>query len=142
MSFEWPEKKSFVCSYACKSLPRTGSSKFFSAIAGPVWNLAPLPDQFAVAAFSWAVLYALYYYISEKMPINVLNSNDGQFVDLSTAMVSSFVIYYIVTFGFIFVSYQKGCELWVEQAKTFLYTAPEVIPSSLSSSAWPIDEDK
>ena len=142
MSYEWPETKSFVSSFACKSLPRTGNSRLYSAFVGPVWNLFPIDGQFMVALLSWLTLYGFYYLYSEKMPINKLNSTDGRYVDLAVCWSSAIALYYFLSFVFIYVTYKKGCEAWVEQADTYLYSSPTFLPSTLSSSAWPVEDSE
>lgn len=142
MSFEWPEKKSFISSFSCKSFTRAGPSKFYSAFVGPVWNLMPMPGQFLVAAVCWATLYGLYYIFAELTPINKLNSTDGRYVNLTVCWITAASIYYILSFVIIYITYEKGCDSLFEQAENFLYTSPSILPSTLSSSAWPLDPDE
>jgi len=140
VSYEWPEKKNFTSAYACKSLPRTGTDRLYSSLLGPVWNLLPLPDQISATVFSWALLIGLYYLYAEVVPIGPVNSKDGRYVDLSVCAASAFTTYYILSFILILSLYKKGCNLLVEQAQTYLYSAPSFLPATLASSAWPIDE--
>ena len=98
-----------------------------------------MPDQFASTVFSWLMLLGIYYLYVEFFPIGTLNSKDGHYVDLPTAAISAFVTYYVVSFILIISLYQKGCDQLVEQAQTYLYSAPSFLPATLSSSAWPED---
>ena len=142
MVYEWPEKRAFVSSFACKSLPRTGNSRLWSAFVGPVWNLLPMPGQFLVSLLSWLGLYGLYYVYSELMPINKLNSTDGRYVNLTVCWSSAVALYYFLSFVLIYVTYTKGCAILIEQADTYLYSSPKNLPSTLSSSAWPLEENE
>jgi len=77
---------------------------------------------------------------SETLPLNKLNSKDGRYVDLAVCLSSAVATYYFFSFMLIYITYQKGCDTWIEQADTYLYSSPTFLPSTLSSSAWPVDE--
>jgi hypothetical protein len=142
MALEWPESKSFATSFACKTLPKSGYSRFYSALTGPISNLFPIPGQLTVFVLSWLYLYVWYFLYSDQVPINKLNSTDGQYVDLKLCMASAFATYYLTIFFLIFLTYEKGCKIWTDQASEYLYSSPSFFPSTLASSAWPVDESE
>lgn len=136
--YEWPESQKFTTAFACRYLPRTGSARLYNALVNPITNLVPVFGNFTVAAISWLILGLIFYWVYELSPISVINSIDGQYTDLTTSLVYSFIIYYIGAFLFVITLYSKGCESLKDQARSYLYTKPTIIPRTLASSAYPV----
>jgi len=137
--YEWPEKQKFATAFACKYLPKTGTARFYNSLVNPISNLIPIFGNFNVAIISWLVLGFIFYTVYELSPISSINSSDGQYVDLTTSILFSLLFYYILAFLFVFILYDKGCESLKDQARDYLYSVPKIIPRTLLSSAYPID---
>jgi len=134
--YVWPETQSFVSSYACKTVPLFGSPKPVNTLFAPIWNLAPLPEQATVAVFSWAFLIILYVLIQNVVPISSLNSSDGQYIDSNRVIISTIVLYYVLSALLVSINVTKGCDALIEQAKSYLYDSAPPIPATLQSSAY------
>ena len=134
--YEWPEHRKFSTAFACKYLPRTGTARLYNAFVNPVANLVPIFGNFTVAAISWVALGLIFYWVYEQAPISTINSTDGQYTDLTTSLMYSFLFYYVAAFIMVLVLYTKGCETLKDQARDYLYRAPKLIPKTLESSAY------
>ena len=134
--FEWPVERNFKSALACKNLPPSGSGKVQSQLLGPITNLLPLYDHLTVFVFSWTLLLVCYAVNRYVLPINKLNSSDGQYIDESQTMLASLIIYYLLSFFIIGSLYQSSCDLLEEQATEYLYGNTPPIPATLESSSW------
>lgn len=133
-NYEWPEQQSFVSSYACRFLPRSGRSKFSNVIFSPIYNLIDI-QRTTVWIFSLALLFGTYYLIHEIVPICFLNSTDGQYIDFTRVVISTIVLYMILSAILISVLGDRACDQLEEQARSFLYDVAPPIPATLVESA-------
>jgi hypothetical protein len=135
--YVWPEGPSFSSSYACRFLPRAGKSKFSNVIFGPILNLFDIRRS-GVWVFSlglFAIIYVLIYYV---LPINFVNSTDGQYINQTRAIVSTIVIYYLLSTFLVSFLTDRGCKDLEEQAKAYLFNEAPPIPATLAASAFEV----
>ena len=136
INYVWPEKPTFISSYACKTIPLFGSPKTTNILIAPIWNLAPLPEQATVTIFSWTLVLVLYILLKYVAPISFINSVDGQYIDNDRIYISTFILYYLLSAFLVGANVEKACQALEEQASAYLYDAGPPIPATLQSSAY------
>jgi hypothetical protein len=132
--FEWPESEKFASAYACRFLPRSGNSRFQNTFVGPIFNLFDLTRPF-VLLFSWFLFFVLFGLVYYVLPIGLINSTDGQYLAVSRCLLSSFILYYILSIFLVGILSDRGCQSLEEQANAYLYIEPATVPSTLQDSA-------
>jgi hypothetical protein len=129
--YEWPEQETFASGFACRFLPRAGRTKFNNVVFGPVVNLLDLTRP-TVWAVSVGLLLVSYLLIFNVLPIGFWNSNDGQYIDNTTATIFTFVLYFLLSAFLIGFLTNKGCDALEEQANAYLYNpSPVSAPRTL-----------
>ena len=112
--------RSFTSAYACKVVPRNELGKYFNVIVTPIWNLFPLLPNLVPFVLSAGLLIGIFYLLYEFVPISVVNSSDGQYVDLTTCLVFAFLIYYLISMLVVAFLQKEGCEELRESARKYL----------------------
>jgi len=112
--------RSFTSAFACKVVPRNELGKYFNVIVTPIWNLFPLLPNLAPFVLSAGLLVGIFYLLYEVVPISVVNSSDGQYVDLTTCLVFAFLIYYVLAMLLVALFQREGCEELRETARKYL----------------------
>lgn len=133
-NYEWPEKPSFASSYACRFLPRNGRSQFNNVLLSPIFNLFDV-QRTTVWAFSVALLIGTWYLLDRIVPICFLNSVDGQYVDSTRVIISTIILYFVLSAFLISMLGERGCSQLEEQARSYLYDRAPPIPATLVDSA-------
>ena len=132
--YVWPEGPTFSSSYACRFLPRTGTDKFSNVIIGPVLNLFDI-RRTGVWVFSVGLLASIYVIIYFVLPISFINSSDRQYIDQTRCVVSTIIIYTLLSCFLVSFLTDRGCKALEEQAKAYLFNEAPPIPQTLAASA-------
>jgi len=126
----WPEEEAFVSGYACRFLPRRGLEKVRNAFIGPVYNLLDF-SKTLVLAFSWTLVFVIWYVLYFIMPIGVWNSEDRQYLEPRRVIISTIIIYFVVSFFLIGSLMKSGCKALEDQAASFLFDEAPPLPPTL-----------
>jgi len=132
--FEWPESEKFASAYACKFLPRSGNARFQNTFVGPIFNLFDLTRPF-VLLFSWFLFFVMFGLVYYVLPIGITNSTDGQYLAVSRCLLTSFILYYVLSIFLVGILSDRGCASLEEQANAYLYIEPATVPATLQDSA-------
>jgi hypothetical protein len=127
--YEWAESESFTSGFAC------GSEKFNNVIFGPIVNLVPNLPRVFVFIVSWLILLFMFLLVYYVLPISIVNSSDGQYVDTGRSIGFAFLFYYIFSAVLIALLNNKGCSSITDQATAYLYDPAPPFPATLIDSA-------
>jgi len=120
-SIVWEPTPPFASQYACKfNAVSSKPSKFKNAFFNPFLNLLPnLGGNILVPLFSWALLIGIYVLNSEVIPINPLNSTDGQYTDNARVMLSTLGMYFGLSFIITALLFKQGCAKLTDLATSY-----------------------
>jgi len=118
----WPFSIPFSSAYACKSqLPYGKISRFQNVLFNPITNLLPnFGTSLLVPIVSWALFIGLYFFVRDAAPLCFLNSLDKQYINTSRCILSTFVLYYLVSMIFVSLLFTNGCKQSEELAELYL----------------------
>lgn len=120
MSMNKMYNRSFASAYACKVVPKNELGKYFNVVVTPIWNLFPLLPNLVPFILSAGLLIGIFFLLYEIVPISIVNSSDGQYVDFTRTLLFSLLIYYAVSMLIVAFLQNEGCEELRETARQYL----------------------